>query len=56
MKVNYERASEVKNDFKLNVEGQQDYLFFFKVQCDLDDEDEVQEITAARKPMKSKKD
>ena len=52
MKVIYEKAIEVKNDLKLNVQEQQDDIKHFKEQYDIDDEDEVQEITAARNPMK----
>ena len=52
MKVNYETAIEVNNALKVNVDGQQDDIKHLKEQCDIDDDDEVQEITAAITPMK----
>ena len=55
MKVNYEKAIEVNNEFKLNVDEQQDNIKHLKEQCDINDigdMDEVQEITAVRTPMK----
>ena len=55
MKVIYEKAIEVNNDLKLNVDEQQDDIKNFKEQCDIDDEEEVQEITSARNPMKKNK-
>ena len=36
----------------LNVDEQQDDIKHLKEQCDIEDEDEVQEITAARNPIK----
>ena len=53
MKVIYEKAIEVNNDLKFNVHEQQDDIKHLKGQCDTDDEDEVQEITVARNPMKN---
>ena len=50
MKVNYEKAIDVKNELKLNVDKQQYYIKYLKEQCDIDDEDEVLEITAASVP------
>ena len=55
MKVSYEKTIEVNNQLKLNVDEQQDELKHVKEQCDIDDEDEVQEITAARTPIKKNK-
>ena len=52
MRVIYEKAIEMNNDLKLNVDKQQDDIKHLKEQCDIDDKDEVQEITAARNPMK----
>ena len=46
MKGNDEMAIELNNELKLNVAKQ------LQEQCDIDDEDEVQEITAARILMK----
>ena len=52
MKVKYEKAIEVNTELKLNVDVQQDDIKHLKEQCDRDDGDEVQEITAARTSMK----
>ena len=52
---NYERASEVNNELKVNVDEQQDDIKYVKEQCDFDKDNEVQEITAAITPMKKKK-
>ena len=52
MKVNYEKAIEVNNELKLNVDKQQDDIKHLKEKCDIEDEDEVQEITGARTPWK----
>ena len=42
----------MNNELKLNVDEQQYDITHLKLQCDIKDEDEVQEITAARTPMK----
>ena len=55
MKVNYEKAIEVNDELKLNVYEEQDDINHLKEQCDIDDEDEFQEITAARTPMDNNK-
>ena len=55
MKVNRENAIDVNNELKLNVDEQQDDIKHLKEQCDIDNEDEVQEITAAKIPMIKKK-
>ena len=52
MKVIYEKALVVNNDLNLNVGEQQDDIKHLKEQCDINDEDEVQEITTARNPIK----
>ena len=52
MKVIYEKAYEVNNDLKLNIDEQQGHIKHLKEQCDIDYKDEVQEFTAARNPMK----
>ena len=52
MKVNYDKAIEVNNKLKLNVDDQQDDIKHLKEQWEIYDEDEVQKITAARTPMK----
>ena len=55
MKVNNEKAIEVNNELKLNVNNQQDDVKHLKEQCDIDYEDEVQEITTACTPMNNNK-
>ena len=45
----------MNNELKLSVDEQQDDLKHLKEQCDIDNEDEDQEITAAITPMKKKK-
>ena len=50
MRESSEKAMEVNNELRLNVYEQQDDKTF-KVKSDIDDSDEVQEITAARTPM-----
>ena len=52
MKVIYERAIEINNDLKFNVDEQQDDIKHLKEECDMGDEDKNQEISAARNPMK----
>ena len=52
MKESSEKAMEVNNEPRLNVDEQQDDKTL-KVKSDIDDSDEVQEITAARTPMKN---
>ena len=47
MKVIYERTIEENNELKVNVDEQHDKIKHLKEQCDIGDEDEVQEITAA---------
>ena len=51
MKESSEKAMEVKHELRLIVDEQQDDKTL-KVKSDIDDSDEVQEITAARTPMK----
>ena len=51
MKVIYERAIEVNYEIKVNVDEQHNDIKHVKEQCDIGDEDEVQEITAARTPI-----
>ena len=48
IKVIYEKAIEVNNAIKLNVDEQQDDINHLKEPCDIEDEYEVQEITTAR--------
>ena len=54
LKVIYEKAIEVNNKLKLNVDVQQYDIKQLNKQCDVDNENEVQEITAATSPMKRK--
>ena len=44
------KVIEVSNELKLSFVEQQDDIKHSKVQCDIDDEDEVWEITAAITP------
>ena len=44
----------MNNELKLNVDEQQDDIKHLKEQCDIDNEDKVQEITAAITPKKEK--
>ena len=50
MKERSEKAIEVNNEPRVNVDEQHDDKTF-KVKSDIDDSDEVQEITAAKNPM-----
>ena len=52
LKVIYKQAIEVNNELKWCVNGQQDDITHLKEQCD--NENEVQEITAAITLMKRK--
>ena len=52
MKVNNEKAIEVNSDLKINGDEQHVDMKHLKEKCEIDDEDEVQQITAARTPMK----
>ena len=52
MKERSEKAMEVNIELMLNVDEQQDGKIF-KVKSNIKDSDEVQEITAARTPMKN---
>ena len=54
LKVFYEKAIEVNNELKLNVDEQEDDIKHLNKQCDVDDEHETQEITAAISLMKRK--
>jgi hypothetical protein len=51
MKDSSEKDMQVNNESMLNVDEQQDDKIF-KVKSNIKDSDEVQEITAARTPMK----
>ena len=51
IKESSEKAIKVNNELRLNVDEQQDDKIV-KVKSDIDDSDEIQEITAARTPMK----
>ena len=42
----------MNSELTLNVNGQQDEIQHLKEQFEIDNEDEVKEITAARNPMK----
>ena len=47
MKVIYEKAIDVNNDLKVNVDEQHDDIKHIKGQYNMDDEDEDLEITPA---------
>ena len=51
----YEKVIEVNDDIKLSVDEQQYDIKHLKEQCDIDDEDEVQEVRAARNLKKRNK-
>ena len=53
--MNYElqKAIEMNNGLKLNVDKQRDEIKDVKEHCDMDDEYEVQETTTASNPMKN---
>ena len=48
MKVKYEMTIEENKEFELKVDEQQLNIKHLLEQCDIEDEDKVQEITAAR--------
>ena len=52
IKESSEKAMEVNNEVRVNVDEQQDDKTL-KVKSDIDDSDEVQTITAARTPMQN---
>ena len=54
MKGIQEKAIEVNNELKLIINKKQDNIKHFKEQCNIDDEDEVQETIAAITPIKKK--
>ena len=47
MKVNYEKAIEENDELELKVEEQRHNIKQYLEQCDIEDEDKVQENTAA---------
>ena len=53
MKVGNEKALEVNSDIKINVDEQQEDIKHLKEQCNMNDDNEVQEITGARNPQKN---
>ena len=55
MKVNYDKAIQVNNEHKVNVDDQQVDMKHLKEQCDIDDEDKFQKTTVSRTPMKKSK-
>ena len=48
-------ANKVNNDLKVNFNEKKDDIKHLKEQCDIDDEDDVPDITAAKIPMKKNK-
>ena len=55
MKVIYEKDIEVNNEIKGNLGKQQDDIKHLKKQYDINNEDKVQEIAAAKTPTKKNK-
>ena len=55
MKVIYEKDIEVNNEIKGNLGKQQDEIKHLKKQYDINNEDKVQEIAAAKSPTKKNK-
>ena len=55
MKVNYDKAIQVNNELKVNVDDQQVDMKYLKEKYDTDDEDKVQKTTVAKTPMKKSK-
>ena len=56
MKESFEKAMEVNNELRLNVNKKNKMTKkTFKVKSDIEDADEVQEINAAKIPMKKNK-
>ena len=53
MKVNNEMAIEDTTDLELKVYEQQHYIKHLLEKCDIEDEDEFQEIRAYRTPMQN---
>ena len=51
-KVKYEMTIEENKEFELKVDEQQLNIKHLLEQCDIEDEDKVQEITAARTQLK----
>ena len=54
MKKSSEKAIEVNNELRLNVDEQQDNKNHLKLKWDIVDADEVQEITAVRTSMNNR--
>ena len=48
------RPLSVDNEFRLNVDEQQDNIKHLKYQCDIDNEDEIRETRAVINPKKKK--
>ena len=55
IKCIYEKVIEMNIELKVNVDEQHNDITHLKEQCDIGEEDEVQEITAARTPIKKKR-
>ena len=55
MKMNYDKAIQVNNELKVNIDNLLVDMKHLKEQCDIDDEDKVQKTTVARTPMKKSK-
>ena len=55
MKVNYETAIEENKELELKVDEYQYNIKYLLDQSDIEEEDKVQEITAARSPVTKNK-
>ena len=55
MKVNYGKAIQVNNELKVNLDEQQEDIKHLKEQCDIENEDEVQDIAAIITIIKKEK-
>ena len=52
MRVDYDQAIQVNNEFKVFADDKQVDIKPLKEQCDIDDKENVQKTTVPRTPMK----
>ena len=50
MKVNYDKAIQVNNELKVNVDDEQVDMKHLKEQCDIDDEDKLKKTQLLEPP------
>ena len=53
MEVNNKKAVEVNSELKINADGQHLDMNYLKEKYEIDDDDEVEQITAAGTPMEN---